>query len=345
MGPYLFLSMFAKVKRSLLKASDLIGPNEIHKLPDSLLIAIISELPIKDAVRTSVLSRRWKNLWKWTTSIKFDNQLGSIKCHSNTETYLSLQSKRLATVAKRVFSSHLGHISSCRILHYAYNCDSDIAQWLEHLSKRGIQKLALICHDESGWPHNRWDYLHSTGVRCSSLQVLELSSWVLKNVTPLMGFCNLTTLTLRCVFLKGKTLMDIISTCVALEWLALLRCNSISLSTVKIHAPNLKGLELKCLSSLENIDIDAPSLTTLAISSVSFKGSIKINVPNIQLFRTDDVSEERIDDEMGINMKRVDEAGTSMKRKLESCNSNMDFLSQCVGLYGVSSHFINDKFI
>lgn len=300
----------------MLKAFGFVGTNEIHKLSDSLLISIINELPIKDAIRTSVLAHKWRDLWKWIPSLNFNHNLGE---------KVGQKSQRLATIVKHVFSSHLGHISSCQILHYSYTREYDMAQWLEHLSKRGIHKLVLTCNDESVSTNNTqgWGCLYSTVVHCNSLQELELRSWWLMNATPLMGFCNLRTLKLRSVVLTEKSIMDIISNCAVLEWLALLDCN-ISPS-VNIHAPKLKVLELKFLSCL-NIDIDAPSLRTLAISSVRFRSIdinaaslttlaisavkfryIKLEVPNIQIFRTDGFFE-----------------------------AHMDFLSQCVGLYGVS---------
>ncbi|XXG90447.1 hypothetical protein AAC387_Pa12g2214 [Persea americana] len=136
----LFLSLFAKVKMSLHKASDLIGANDIDKLSDSLLISIINLLAIKDAVRRSTLSRRWRHLWKWIPSIDFgfDLQLQN-KTYSSRDEHFYEQSRRLATIAKHVFSSHLGTISCCQIMHYLHNCQS-ISQWLKHLSKRGIKQ-------------------------------------------------------------------------------------------------------------------------------------------------------------------------------------------------------------
>ncbi|XP_060667863.1 putative FBD-associated F-box protein At5g38570 [Ziziphus jujuba] len=41
-------------------------------LPENILVRIVCLLPLKDAVATSVLSKRWQYIWTWTNNLDFD---------------------------------------------------------------------------------------------------------------------------------------------------------------------------------------------------------------------------------------------------------------------------------
>ena len=45
----------------------------ISWLPDEILISILSLLTVKEAIKTSVLSHRWKCLWSFTDTLDFDD--------------------------------------------------------------------------------------------------------------------------------------------------------------------------------------------------------------------------------------------------------------------------------
>ncbi|KFK27927.1 hypothetical protein AALP_AA8G448800 [Arabis alpina] len=41
-----------------------VGEDRISELPEPLILQILSSLPTKDVVATSVLSKRWGSFWK-----------------------------------------------------------------------------------------------------------------------------------------------------------------------------------------------------------------------------------------------------------------------------------------
>lgn len=48
--------------------------DEFSKLPDEIVVSIVSLMTLEEAARTSVLSRRWRHIWTFTTgSLDFDN--------------------------------------------------------------------------------------------------------------------------------------------------------------------------------------------------------------------------------------------------------------------------------
>ena len=51
------------------------GVDRLSLLPDSLLANIVGRLPVKDAARTAVLSRRWAPVWRAAPLVLLDTHL------------------------------------------------------------------------------------------------------------------------------------------------------------------------------------------------------------------------------------------------------------------------------
>ncbi|PRQ41627.1 putative F-box domain-containing protein [Rosa chinensis] len=46
--------------------------DRISALPDDILVSIVSFLEIKEAAATSILSRRWQNVWEYTMTLNLE---------------------------------------------------------------------------------------------------------------------------------------------------------------------------------------------------------------------------------------------------------------------------------
>ena len=49
------------------------GKNMINNLPDDLLVHILLHVPIKDAVSTMILSKRWRSIWTMLPALDYDD--------------------------------------------------------------------------------------------------------------------------------------------------------------------------------------------------------------------------------------------------------------------------------
>ncbi|CAG7885077.1 unnamed protein product [Brassica rapa] len=80
----------------------------LSNLPDCLLVTIISLLPFKQSVQTSILARRWKNLCLETTNLVF-KESEFVNLSTDTETIKSKRSLFVSTMCQWI-SSFTGEV-------------------------------------------------------------------------------------------------------------------------------------------------------------------------------------------------------------------------------------------
>ncbi|KAI5393652.1 hypothetical protein KIW84_060686 [Lathyrus oleraceus] len=209
--------------------------DRISCLPSHVIDHILSYLPIREAVRTSVLSKIWKNKWYTLPNLVFDRQ-GVF-----SEDALVNQSK-LVKIVDHVLLVHSGPINMFKFSEYDLIDEvlvSDIDRWILHLTGRFIIKFVLevLMEEKEEYYKIPWCLFS-----CQSLHYLKLQWCWLKPPKEFGGFRNLTSLDLNLVTMTQDVFENLISGCPLLEKLKLTEVDG--LTQINIHAPNLKIFEV-----------------------------------------------------------------------------------------------------
>ncbi|KAK4716022.1 hypothetical protein R3W88_014360 [Solanum pinnatisectum] len=226
--------------------------DEINKLPESLLVQIISLLPIKDAFKTSLVSKKWQHLWTCT-----DNVVLLCNKHSEAENFVSFVDYAFAQrSSSKIRKFYLDFWSIAR---YSFN----VKQWLTYVIENQVEdiKLESVFSDMYTLPQVLYT--------CSSLRTLSLSDCAF-DLRAVISWKSLKKLKLEHVKLYNEVIVKLLSGCPALESLELSLFHSFR--RLEINNPNLKILKLKDIwpeyeEGDHTLEIVAPYIQHLEISS------------------------------------------------------------------------------
>lgn len=199
----------------------------ISNVPEDIVYSILVRMPIREAIRTSILSRKWRYKWNFIPDIVFNKDC--LMEGASTTTH--------ATVVDHVLLHHVGStISKFTCRSYVPRC-SHIDSWILFLSRNGIKKLTLAIRPTD----DRYD-VPSSIFLCQELCHLHLSYCYLKVAPTFNDFHNLLVLKLVYSIISTDDLACLISKSPLLERLTLevFRASG----CLNIHAPNLHHLKL-----------------------------------------------------------------------------------------------------
>nr|KYP55998.1 F-box protein At4g10400 family [Cajanus cajan] len=222
--------------------------DRISCLPDTLLIHILLLLPIKEAVATSVLAKRWRPLWLSLPTLHFNDQ----NYLQNKDTY--------SRFLQLVYTVMLLRDASQPIQSFNLECESPLCNtfivnaWVTAAIQLKVECLSLSLSSTVNLP--------SCILTSTNLVVLNLKGLTVKSVSS-VSLPSLKTLHLRWVrFLERKFLFEVLSSCPVLE--------DLLMSFVLLTKQSLGG-QIKSLPKLIKADIsDLPSLKTLHLRWVRF---------------------------------------------------------------------------
>lgn len=206
------------------------APDLLSDLPLSIIEGILTLLPIRDAIRTSVLSTKWRYRWARVPQLVFDD-----KCVKFSQDKTIVET-RLIKFITHALLLHNGPIHKFKARSLVLQGCADIDQWILFLSRNDVRELSL----ELG--EGEWFRVPSCLFSCKKLTHLELSRCELDPPPGFKGFWCLKTLNLQQVLVAPEAIESLISSCPLLENLTLLYYDGLDLN---INAPNLKFLCLE----------------------------------------------------------------------------------------------------
>ncbi|KAK4481476.1 hypothetical protein RD792_012376 [Penstemon davidsonii] len=200
--------------------------DKLSNLPGHLIDKILSHLSLRDAVRTSILSSKWRYKWVTLPYLIFDNQ--SVLVSNQDQT---LVKNKLVSIVDHVLLLHTGPIHKFKLSHRDLQGVSDIDRWILFLSRCSVKEFILEI-----WKGHRYK-LPSSIFSYQKLIHLELFNCLLKPPCTFIGFKVLKSLDLQHITMDQGDFEDMISSCPLLERLTLM--NFEGFNRLNIRAQNL----------------------------------------------------------------------------------------------------------
>ncbi|KAF2323532.1 hypothetical protein GH714_035945 [Hevea brasiliensis] len=260
----------------------------ISQLPEHIIHHILSLLRCgKDAARTSILSKRWRDIWASYLILEFDQRK-----FQKQERKLYYRSKRLYQRIKKrkdaaikmknemflnfvdgTLQSRIEQKSSIQkfMLHLtSYNLElSDLLnQWIGTTTKSNIQELDLYIPSKK----NSSYYLPQTVFTARTLTALRISGCKL-GACNYINMSNLQKLCIQKIHIDEEIIQNLILGCPLIDDMRLIYCSG--LKTLLLSSNRLNRVDIHCCHGLKKVEVKSPSLQTFWYHG---KGSMRCNI-------------------------------------------------------------------
>ncbi|XP_075665917.1 F-box/FBD/LRR-repeat protein At5g56420-like [Castanea sativa] len=225
----------------------------LDNLPEEILRHILSLLPTIDAIRTSMLSKRWENLLTCIPNLDFQQRL-----HYDRTLFLNF--------VERVLLLHVSDIKKFTLYFLVQHDASRVNAWISAAVKHNVQELHIRLSNFQkpfSLPHCLFT--------CVTLTNLDLTMPCILKLPPTICFSKLKILILRCVrFSDEHSTQQLFSGFPVLEELCLDDCHWMNLKVVSICAHKLSSLMIQDPYKKRRSDLDGCQVTILGVSLKSF---------------------------------------------------------------------------
>ncbi|KAH9605027.1 hypothetical protein KSS87_019992 [Heliosperma pusillum] len=236
----------------------------ISSLPDELLGQIISFLPTTCAVKTSILSKRWRYLFTLTTCLTFDDKRYPME-NERIEFV-----RRFKEYVDNVLKLHqMSPIKKFSLVCRATYHDSDLNRWFTYALQKGVREFHYkLDHQIHHVPKQDGFFICKTLVSLKMMGPRDRVYYKIKiplsTSLPKLKILHLDHI----IFFDFESIGRLLSGCELLEELTLKYCKC-DIDGYAIHCTRiLKVLTIEnCRFLLGLFEIDAPSLAYLNYSS------------------------------------------------------------------------------
>lgn len=264
-----------KQNRTELKAMDQSSDSTdlISQFPEHIIHHILSLLRCKkDTARTSILSKRWRDIWASYLTLDFDQR----KFQKQKKQLYFYSKRRYRRIKKRkdeemkmkneiflnfvdeTLQSRIEEKSSIRkfMLHLtSYNLElSDrVDQWIGITTKSNIQELDLHIPTKKNISY----CLPQTVFAANTLTALRISGCNL-GACAYINMSNLQKLYIKKVHIDEESIQNLILACPLIDDMRLIYCSG--LKTLLLSSNRLNRVDIHCCHGLKKVEVKSPSL-------------------------------------------------------------------------------------
>ncbi|XP_071718605.1 F-box/FBD/LRR-repeat protein At1g13570-like [Rutidosis leptorrhynchoides] len=225
-------------KRRLVTCTEV---DRFSNLPENLIDLILEKLPIQDAVKTHVLSKRWRYKWTSMRSLVLDKRFSekfAKKGAFGHNGFIRITNQIFYFLKGPILKLHL-HIPNMILDSF-----QEVDQWMLSLSRDGVRELVII-------NKKRRYQLPCYFFRCLELRKLKLGNCIIKPSLEFQGFLYLKNLSLKNIEF-GANLHGTIINIPQLKKLKLFECTNVY--NFKIKSTKLFVLVvISCPDATKNI--------------------------------------------------------------------------------------------
>lgn len=248
----------------------------ISRLPDAILMTIISLLPTKDGGRTPALSRRWRHLWR-SAPLNLEVSTRLPDDEADAAGPVPAISRVPLSAVSEIISQH--HGPARRFSLHCRRDDGDLCpqveSWLRSRALANLQELDIS--------YAKPPLLTLVLRSASSILVAKISHC---DFEPTMSFPFLKKLSLFCVSISVDLFPRLLSGCHALESLSMTKVRAVG--CLRFRSPTIRTIIFRhSFGEMAELVIeDAPRLVRLLVPYCERDYSVTIRVigaPNLEI--------------------------------------------------------------